>query len=216
MTDNYLIDLQHLLDRVLALSGMEYYGPRMCAPLADIISQRTGRQLSETTVKRLFGFAACKFRHSGYSLDTLALFCGFAGWHKWEQHLCRSRQIPCGERQFPDFKKLFYYSTQAMWVFDTITLRFLEVNDAACWTYGYRRQDFFDMTIMDIRPEEDRGMLLQAIQNGDEYCYHQEPFRHRLADGELVRVDVLSYSFQCGEMPARLVVPLRNSKPSCG
>ena len=96
-----------------------------------------------------------------------------------------------------------------MWIFNTATLCFLEVNDAACKSYGYSRQDFFQMTIMDIRPPEDREMLLQAIEQGGEYCFHQEPFRHRLAKGELVPVNVLSYRFQWAETTARLVVPIR-------
>ena len=41
-----------------------------------------------------------------------------------------------------------------MWVFDTETLAFLEVNDATVARYGYSREAFLQMRISDIRTRE--------------------------------------------------------------
>ena len=42
-----------------------------------------------------------------------------------------------------------------MWIFDSETLRFLEVNQAAVNLYGWSREEFLSMSILDIRPPED-------------------------------------------------------------
>src|SRR6058998_528116 len=50
---------------------------------------------------------------------------------------------------------LFQDNPQPMWVFDSETLAFLDVNDAAIQHYGYSRDEFLGMTIKDIRLRED-------------------------------------------------------------
>ena len=40
-------------------------------------------------------------------------------------------------------------------MFDTETLAFMEVNEAAIGRYGYTREQFRRMTILDTRPLED-------------------------------------------------------------
>jgi PAS domain-containing protein len=49
-----------------------------------------------------------------------------------------------------------------MWVYDCETLRFLEVNDAAARTYGYSREEFLGMTLMDIRTPDDMAAFIEA------------------------------------------------------
>ena len=50
---------------------------------------------------------------------------------------------------------LFGSNPQPMWVFDSDTLAFLDVNDAAIRHYGYSRDELLSMTIMDILPPDD-------------------------------------------------------------
>ena len=52
------------------------------------------------------------------------------------------------------YRLLFQSNPNPMWVFDLETLKFLEVNEAAIQHYGYSREEFLAMTIMDIRPPE--------------------------------------------------------------
>ena len=51
-------------------------------------------------------------------------------------------------------RELFHRLPTPMWVYDRRTLRFLEVNDAAVDAYGYTREQFLSMSILEIRPEE--------------------------------------------------------------
>lgn len=55
------------------------------------------------------------------------------------------------ERQY---RLLFRGNPNPMWVFDLETLQFLEVNDAAVSHYGYSRDEFLAMSLMDLRAPE--------------------------------------------------------------
>jgi PAS domain S-box-containing protein len=59
---------------------------------------------------------------------------------------------------------LFGSNPQPMWVFDIETLRFLEVNDAAIRHYGYSRDEFLSMTILDILPPEDAPGIHHGLE----------------------------------------------------
>ncbi|MGZ3759804.1 MAG: hypothetical protein ACXVAY_12985 [Mucilaginibacter sp.] len=54
--------------------------PSDCKLLSASIFKATGKSISETTLKRLFGFARSNFKPSGFTLNTLSQFCGFDNW----------------------------------------------------------------------------------------------------------------------------------------
>src|SRR5271166_7073035 len=58
---------------------------------------------------------------------------------------------------------MFSANPYAMWIYDSETLRFLEVNDAAVQTYGFSREEFLAMTLLDIRPPEEVPALLDTV-----------------------------------------------------
>ena len=90
------------------------------------------------------------------------------------------------------YRLLFESNPQPMWVYDLTTLRFLAVNDAAIKHYGYSRGEFLDMTIMDIRPEEDAQMLREYIAGGNPELDHAGEWRHRRKDGTILNVEITS------------------------
>ncbi|HMI79189.1 MAG TPA: CHASE domain-containing protein, partial [Ferruginibacter sp.] len=63
-----------------------------------------------------------------------------------------------GTRQLKEseenYKVLFQKSPLPLWIYDLETFKFLEVNDAAVNLYGYSREEFLQMQVTDIRPEE--------------------------------------------------------------
>lgn len=61
------------------------------------------------------------------------------------------------------YQDIFEKHPEPMWVYDRATLRFLAVNNAAIRKYGYSREEFESMTIVDIRPAEDLPRLLRAV-----------------------------------------------------
>ena len=52
-----------------------------------------------------------------------------------------------------------------MWITDSESLRFLTVNDAAVRTYGYSREEFLAMTLLNIRRPEEASALIDAVAN---------------------------------------------------
>jgi hypothetical protein len=47
--------------------------------------KRTNKQISETTLKRVFGFASAQFEASLHTKNTLSQFCGYADWEGYGQ-----------------------------------------------------------------------------------------------------------------------------------
>jgi diguanylate cyclase (GGDEF)-like protein/PAS domain S-box-containing protein len=89
-----------------------------------------------------------------------------------------------------DFRALFATHPSPMWVYDPETLRFLIVNDAAVGLYGYSREDFQRMTVLDIRPERERERMVRAV-SGRTDMEKAERWIHLKANGETF--EVLTY-----------------------
>src|SRR6266536_2883733 len=91
------------------------------------------------------------------------------------------------------FRQLFLSHPLPMWLFDIQTLAFLEVNDAAVGTYGYSRDEFLAMRIIDIRPSEDvPGVVAMVAEPADELFRPVRRARHTHKDGTVRDVEVTS------------------------
>lgn len=97
------------------------------------------------------------------------------------------------EAQEARFRLLFHAHPLPMWVYDLETLRFLEVNHAAVEKYGYTREEFLSLTILDIRPERERPKLLQDLRSPRPPLQHSGPWTHRLKDGREIQVEIFSH-----------------------
>ena len=86
---------------------------------------------------------------------------------------------------------LFDCNPLPMWVFEPASLRFVAVNDAAVVTYGYTREQFGEMTLLDLRPPEDHDELRQLVCNPDKLSQGRI-WHHRRADG--THFDVAIYA----------------------
>jgi PAS domain S-box-containing protein len=102
----------------------------------------------------------------------------------------------------------FYESPIPMWVFDTATLEFLEVNNAAIQKYGYSRAEFLSMTILDIRPPEDVPALLREELLDHRHDSLNEAWTHRTKRGALVKVDISTRRLVFQGREAELVVAI--------
>ncbi len=106
------------------------------------------------------------------------------------------------------YKRLFNRNPVPMWVYDQSSLRFLEVNKAAVQEYGYTREEFMGMTLLDIRPEEEVEKLMQRMHSIDKASdAGSKGYIHKHKDGHLFKVELKSHALprQNGIYP-RLVV----------
>lgn len=104
------------------------------------------------------------------------------------------------------YKSLFDNNPQPMWIYDKSTLQFLDVNAAAIAHYGYSKQEFLQMTILDIRPEAERKKILQHLEMLKPVkVTDKTPWIHRKKDGTELMVEVQSFNFHHSGRSARLV-----------
>lgn len=92
------------------------------------------------------------------------------------------------------FAELFHLSPQPMWLYESDSYCFAEVNKAMMEHYGYSQEELLQMTIMDIRPANDITRTKEIIQKRrwkNENAYH-EKFAHIKKSGEIIDVQVYS------------------------
>jgi diguanylate cyclase (GGDEF)-like protein/PAS domain S-box-containing protein len=97
---------------------------------------------------------------------------------------------------------LFETNPLPMWVFDTETLRFLAVNPAAVEHYGYSREQFLAMTLLDIRPADDVDAFREMVGTRNGSFRTDRSWRHIKADGSAIDVEAYSQSLQYEGRPA--------------
>jgi two-component system cell cycle sensor histidine kinase/response regulator CckA len=92
------------------------------------------------------------------------------------------------------YRMPFEHAPNPCWVYDVGTLQFMEVNRAACDHYGYTRQEFLEMRISDIRPEEEVPVMLAGVERmvRERGAAGPAPWTHRKKDGTLITVEISS------------------------
>jgi len=93
------------------------------------------------------------------------------------------------------FQKLFERNPMPLCVFDSETLRFLLVNQAAINKYGYSSEEFLSMTVPDIRPPEEKNKFLdfyKKIQKENLLSANHGIWKHKKKSGEIIFMEVTS------------------------
>ena len=117
----------------------------------------------------------------------VTLFMGFIRDLSAEQRAEEARL-----RSEEQYRLLFDNNPQPMWVYDSETLAFLAVNDAAVRHYGYSRDEFLAMSVRDVYVSDPTGTVGDAVPAGASE-HEAGPLRlrkHRKKDGALVDVEI--------------------------
>ena len=105
-----------------------------------------------------------------------------------------------------DYLGIFQNHPLPMWVFEISTLKFVTVNDAAIYYYGYSREEFLNMTIVDIRPPQDYDELIKTVARTDvSGFYDNNHWTHMKKNGEQMRVHVFSNSINFQDKQCKMV-----------
>jgi len=104
------------------------------------------------------------------------------------------------------YRYLFEKNPHPMWVYDLETLRFLAVNDAAVARYGYSREEFLTMTLLNIRPEADGPLLVENIGKVSSGIDEAGIWRHRKKDGTEILVEITSHTLKFQGRRAEVVL----------
>jgi diguanylate cyclase (GGDEF)-like protein/PAS domain S-box-containing protein len=108
------------------------------------------------------------------------------------------------KRKEASFRLLFNSNPVPMWVFDRDSLRFLAVNDAALAHYGYSREQFLAMSVLDLRPPEDHVKFEQFLRTLPDTQRDMDVGEHQKSDGTKIAVSVFSQTLNYGGHRARL------------
>ncbi|MCJ9749224.1 PAS-domain containing protein [Neorhizobium sp. BETTINA12A] len=103
------------------------------------------------------------------------------------------------------FRLLFEGNPLPMWVQDRESLQFLDVNQAALDHYGYDRDLFLSMTLLDILPPEDWERMRVAAAAAEHGREANRSQRHRTARGAEIEVFIYSSQLAFDSRPASLI-----------
>jgi hypothetical protein len=124
--------------------------------------------------------------------------------HERTQELQKAnRALRESEQQY---RLLFEGNPHPMWVYDRPTLAFLAVNEAAVKHYGYSHEEFRNLTIKDIRPQEDISALEAHLQAPPTAPGRTSEWRHRKKDGTVIHVEITSREVNWQGRAASLVL----------
>lgn len=100
----------------------------------------------------------------------------------------------------------FAANDRPMWIFDMRTLAILDVNEAAIRGYGFSREQFLSLTILDIRPVEEIQPLLHQVFDPN---YKEGPggelWMHRRKNGTVFPVRVTTNQLTFAGRRAKMV-----------
>jgi PAS domain S-box-containing protein len=105
------------------------------------------------------------------------------------------------------YRTLFQSSPMPMWIYETDSYRFLEVNDAAIRHYGYSKEEFLQKSLLDILPQNDWENVAQVEKvELDHIKIHKGHWRHYKKNGELIDVEVTAHHIQLNTKNCTLVL----------
>ncbi len=100
------------------------------------------------------------------------------------------QELKASEEQY---KLLFEQNPIPMFIYDPDTLKFTTVNKAAERKYGYTEEEFIEMSILDIRPEQEVEPVKKLIQeNSEEERARFSEWTHLTKDGQKLIVEISS------------------------
>ncbi len=104
------------------------------------------------------------------------------------------------------FRIIFENIPLPVFVYDADTLDILDVNPAAVRHYGYSRDEFLRMSMLDVRPPGEQGKFLKKLYELPNETRSVGVWKHRKKDGTVIDVDVTSYGLELDGRRARLTV----------
>ena len=104
------------------------------------------------------------------------------------------------------YKLLFESNPLPMWMLSLPEYKFIDVNDVALWQYGYTKEEFLNLSVLELRPEEDIEKFKAASSLEFRGIYHAGIWKHKRKDGSIIHVDIVTHDIYYKGQQRRLVL----------
>lgn len=104
------------------------------------------------------------------------------------------------------YRLLFEDNPFPMIIYDFETLKFLDVNEAACLHYGYTRDEFLQMTLADVASLEDLQNIKERVRKNHDGQTFYGVWKHRKKDGTEIFVETASHKLDIQGENSRIVL----------
>lgn len=103
------------------------------------------------------------------------------------------------------YRQLYESNQMPIFIFEVETLKFLSVNNAFVEKYGYTREEFLNMSILDIRPESGIEKVKKSANINDTGLVNAGIFLHKKKNGDIIHVEIIRYDLIFEGKKAKLV-----------
>jgi PAS domain S-box-containing protein len=104
------------------------------------------------------------------------------------------------------YRLLFNRNPMPMWMISMPERNFLDVNDAAIAFYGYSKEEFLDMNIRDLRPDNEYSKFSEIISSFKSGITHAGTWKHKKKNGEVIKVNIITHDILYEGKQAKLVL----------
>jgi len=118
----------------------------------------------------------------------------------------RLRILKALEERGEEYRHLFEQNPLPMMIIDPANMEIINVNNSAVSHYGYVKDEFLSLTVMDIRPLEDVEKAAKTIRSMSSPVEKIGVHRHLKKDGTVILVDINSHEINYEGRIARLVL----------
>ena len=179
-----------------------YRGVKREELIGRSLAETMGAEVFETTVKpkldECFRGQVVKFeKRYNYAAvgerDSSVAYFPIEGPTRVERVVCILQDITEQketEHSLKLFRTLIDESNDAVEVVDPETLRFLDVNDKACWDLGYSREELLTMTVLDIDPQVNESVRKHSLERLHRTGFILKEGIHRRKDGSTFPVEI--------------------------
>lgn len=94
------------------------------------------------------------------------------------------------------YRYLFNNNPSSIIIWDEETFNILEVNDTAAELYGYSKEEFLQLSVLDLRSEEERPNFLKIVEQQlrkKEFTKKTMLWKHITSKGSMVMVEITSH-----------------------
>ena len=106
------------------------------------------------------------------------------------------------------YRLLFDNSPIPIYTYDQSTFAFLAVNEAAVQLYGYGRDEFLKMTLLDLAQPQDVPAFKEKLSNLSASAGNTGVWQHRIHAGKFVEVELTTHALTIGARQVWLSVVL--------